>query len=333
MTIKDRIFETEHITLSEYAAFSDQTLGRETPISNDDLRTDYMRDRDRIIHSKSFRRLKDKTQVFLYPDNSHYRTRLTHTMEVSQIARTISRALRLNEDLTEAIALGHDLGHTPFGHAGERVIRTFIKDFEHNVQSLRVVEVLEREGKGLNLTKEVRDGIFNHKKGLKPMTLEGMVVNYSDRIAYLSHDIDDAIRAGLLSEQDLPKECCAVLGIKYGDRIERMICDIVNVSLDKPYVSMSAEFEQATDELREFMFTNIYTDSPAKSEEKKVVHIISQLFEFYLEHYELIPDVFRKNDEKDGKAQCIADYICGMTDKFVVAEFGRLFIPENWKEL
>ena len=315
------------MTLCEYAMLSKNTRGRAKPIEESPLRTPFMRDRDRIVHCKSFRRLKDKTQVFLYPEGSHYRTRLTHTMEVSQIARTIARALRLNEDLTEAIALGHDLGHTPFGHAGERVLND-ICGFEHNVQSLRVVDKLEN-GTGLNLTWEVRDGIINHKKRSHP-ALEGMAVNYADRIAYLNHDIDDTIRAGLFSIDDLPADCIHELGRTHSGRINTMITDIVNTSMDRPYVRMSEGIEKVTEELRNYMFENVYEDSPAKREEKKVHHIITLIYEHYMEHEDELPEHYLVNIEEDGASQCVIDYIAGMTDKYIVNLFSDLYVPRNW---
>ena len=256
-------------TLSPYAMLSKNTRGRETPIEPCQIRTEFIRDRDRILHSKSFRRLKHKTQVFLSPQGDHYRTRLTHTLEVSQIARTISRALRLNEDLTEAISMGHDLGHTPFGHSGEDVLDELLPGgFEHNVQSLRVVEKLENDGEGLNLTFEVRDGILHHKKTGTPATLEGVVVSLADRIAYINHDIDDAIRAGVLKESDLPAECVRVLGNSHGKRINTMILDVVEQSAGKPAVTMSERMYEQFDALRDFMFDNVYKNPKAKSEEE-----------------------------------------------------------------
>ncbi|MBQ9942703.1 MAG: deoxyguanosinetriphosphate triphosphohydrolase, partial [Christensenellaceae bacterium] len=259
--IREELYQREERTLSKYAMLCRNSRGREVPIPESELRTEYMRDRDRIVHSKAFRRLKDKTQVFINPEGSHYRTRLTHTMEVSQIARTITRALALNDDLTEAIALGHDLGHTPFGHAGERAIARFLEDntggkktFLHNVQSLRIVEKLEKDGEGLNLTWEVRDGILNHKKNMQPATLEGMAVNFADRIAYLNHDIDDALRAGIITVDQMPSECLDVLGHTHSKRINTMITDIVTHSIGQPRLTMSEEVARATDLLRNFMF-------------------------------------------------------------------------------
>ncbi len=328
MLIRERMYETEKKTLSQYAALSQNTRGRDVKIEESEARTEYMRDRDRIVHSKAFRRLKDKTQVFLSPSNSHYRTRLTHTMEVSQIARTISKALRLNEDLTEAIALGHDLGHTPFGHAGERALQKHI-EFSHNVQSLRMVEKLE-DGHGLNLTYEVRDGILNHKRGMKPCTLEGMVVNYSDRIAYLNHDLDDVLKAGILSEKDLPEDSMRALGKRYSQRINSMILDIVHNSMDRPYVAMTDDMACHVDILRNFMFEEVYINSVAKKEEAKVVYIIDLLFDYYKKHPDLLPAHMRKNIEEDGIDICVGDHIAGMTDNYCIAMFNKYYVPKNW---
>ena len=328
MDIRQRLYNIEKQTLSPYAALACDTKGRAVPIEESDVRTEFMRDRDRIVHSKSFRRLKDKAQVFLNPENSHYRTRLTHTMEVSQIARTISRALMLNEDLTEAIALGHDLGHTPFGHAGERALNNHVP-FSHNKQSLRIVEKLERDGEGLNLTFEVRDGILNHKRGMKPATLEGMVVNYSDRIAYLNHDLDDVLRAGILDERELPRDSMEALGDRYSTRINSMILDVVKTSLGKPYVAMSDEMAGHVEILRNFMFERVYVNSAAMREEQKVHHLIDLLFEYYLEHTDELPGYIAANIERDGNDICVADHIAGMTDKYAVAMFTKHFIPKS----
>ena len=321
-------------TLSPYAMLSQNTRGRETPVELCQIRTDFIRDRDRILHSKSFRRLKHKTQVFLSPQGDHYRTRLTHTLEVSQIARTIARALRLNEDLTEAIALGHDLGHTPFGHSGEDVLDELIPGgFEHNVQSLRVVEKLENDGEGLNLTFEVRDGILNHKKSGKPATLEGSVVSLADRIAYINHDIDDAMRAGVLQESDLPQECVRVLGNLHGKRINTMILDVVEQSFGQPFVHMSEPVYAQFDALREFMFERVYRNPVAKSEEDKAKRMIRELFAYYLEHLELLTGEYAKYLEEDGKERAVADYIAGMTDNYAVSEYVRIFVPKAWVDL
>ena len=331
MEIRERLYQTEQVTLSRYAMLCKNTRGRMYPIAESPLRTEYMRDRDRIIHSKSFRRLKDKTQVFLNPQGSHYRTRLTHTMEVSQIARTISRALMLNDDLTEAIALGHDLGHTPFGHAGERSLARHVA-FSHNVQSLRVVEKLEN-GKGLNLTWEVRDGILRHRKNDTPGTLEGMAVNFADRIAYINHDIDDALRAGILSQQDLPQHCMEVLGDRHSARINAMITSIVQASQDAPALTMGEDVQAATDELRAFMFERVYMHPDAKREERRVRTIIDMLFDYYLAHKEDLPAHYLAHLDEDGPEVCVADYISGMTDGYAVRVFEELFVPHNWTKL
>lgn len=321
-------------TLSSYATLSQNSRGRETPIAPCEIRTDFIRDRDRILHCKSFRRLKHKTQVFLSPQGDHYRTRLTHTLEVSQIARTITRALRLNEDLSEAIALGHDLGHTPFGHSGEDVLDELLPDgFEHNVQSLRVVEKLENDGAGLNLTYEVRDGILNHKKTGVPITLEGCVVSLADRIAYINHDIDDAIRAGVLKESDLPKECVRVLGNSHGKRINSMILDVVGHSCDQPKITMSEEFYRQFDALRDFMFERVYKNPVAKSEEEKAKRVIRELFAYYLNHTELLTGEYAKYLEQDGRERAVADYIAGMTDNYAISEYVRIFVPKSWMDL
>lgn len=320
-------------TLSPYAMLSQNSRGREKPITPCTIRTDFIRDRDRIIHCKSFRRLKHKTQVFLAPQGDHYRTRLTHTLEVSQIARTISRALRLNEDLTEAIAMGHDLGHTPFGHSGEDVLNALVPGgFEHNIQSLRVVEKLENDGVGLNLTYEVRDGIVNHKKSGKPCTLEGYVVSLADRIAYINHDIDDSIRAGVLKESDLPGECVRVLGDSHGKRINTMILDVVHMSFNQPYVRMSEEISFYFDKLRTFMFENVYKDSLAKGEENKAKGLVEALFVYYLKHLDLLSQDSRIYEKEDGPERIVADYIAGMTDNYAVREYEKLFVPKSWIE-
>ncbi len=321
-------------TLSPYAMLAQNSRGREIPIEPCQIRTDFIRDRDRILHSKSFRRLKHKTQVFLSPQGDHYRTRLTHTLEVSQIARTISRALRLNEDLTEAIALGHDLGHTPFGHTGEDVLNELLPcGFEHNEQSLRVVEKLENDGDGLNLTFEVRDGIVNHKKSGTPVTLEGYVVSLADRIAYINHDIDDAIRAGLLTESELPESCVRVLGNSHGKRINSLILDVVAESAGKPVISMSGRVYEQFDALRDFMFENVYKNPIAKSEEEKTKRVVRELFDYYMAHMNLLTGEYAKYIELDGRERAVADYIAGMTDNYAVSEYMRIFVPKSWMDL
>ncbi|MBQ3109462.1 MAG: deoxyguanosinetriphosphate triphosphohydrolase [Clostridia bacterium] len=324
------IEEMEQKLLSPYAALSTKTRGRERPMEPCPVRTEFIRDRDRIVHCKSFRRLKHKTQVFLSPVGDHYRTRLTHTLEVSQIARTIARGLRLNEDLTEAISLGHDLGHTPFGHAGEDTLNALVPGgFQHNVQSLRVVEKLEN-GTGLNLTFEVRDGIVNHKKSGKPATLEGYVVSLSDRIAYLNHDIDDAIRAGVLCADALPKECIEILGASHGERINTLIIDVLTHSMDKPVICMGEEVGTMFERLRDFMFEHVYLNPAAKREEGKGQHVVEALYKYYLEHISEVPEEFRRNLEEDGAERVVADHIACMTDRYAITDYERLFVPKEW---
>ncbi len=313
--------------LSPYAAKAAFSRGREHSLEPCPLRTAFQRDRDRIIHCKSFRRLKHKTQVFLSPEGDHYRTRLTHTLEVSQIARTISRSLALNEDLTEAIALGHDLGHTPFGHAGERVLQKLTKHFEHNEQSLRVVELLEN-GTGLNLTYEVRDGILNHRKSSTPETLEGMVVNFADRIAYINHDIDDALRAGVIDK--IPEECAAGLGHTHGERINTMITDIVFSSAGKPHISMSDGNAALTEKLRQFMFDRVYLGSVAKKEETKAEGMLEMLFELFMKKPDMMGEDAARRVEAYGLQTTVTDYIAGMTDRYAVALFREIYIPKGW---
>ncbi len=314
----------ERESLSPYAMLAENTRGRETPTEKCTVRTEFVRDRDRIIHCKSFRRLKHKTQLFLAPVGDHYRTRLTHTLEVSQIARTISRALRLNEDLTEAIALGHDLGHTPFGHTGEAVLNELVPGgFEHNVQSLRVVEKLEN-GTGLNLTWEVRDGILNHKSGGDPTTLEGRVVSLADRIAYVNHDIDDAMRAGILDADMLPAACTERLGNTHSGRINTLILDVLHESFDKPFVRMSPDVWMLFNELRDFMFEHVYHNPAAKTEEGKWIHVVKALYGYYLFHTDELPWEFTKNIPEDGKERVAADYIACMTDWYAADEYKRL---------
>lgn len=331
MNIRQRTEEIEKSILSPYAVLSANSRGREYEEVKCQIRTDFQRDRDRIIHSKAFRRLKHKTQVFISPEKDHYRTRLTHTLEVSQIARTIARALRLNEDLTEAIALGHDLGHTPFGHAGEAVLNSIHPGgFKHNEQSLRVVEVLE-DRNGLNLTWEVRDGIVNHTGDNTPGTLEGMIVKYSDRIAYINHDIDDALRAGILHNDDLPKESIEVLGTTHKSRINTMITDIITESLDKPYIKMSKDVDTATKNLRNFMYANVYIGSKAKKEEKKVQYIIKQLYEYFIDNPEEIPQDLREKRPNEDIHRITCDYIAGMTDRYALNKYKSIFLPIGWQ--
>ncbi|MDD4075876.1 MAG: deoxyguanosinetriphosphate triphosphohydrolase [Eubacteriales bacterium] len=327
---RTRCEEIEAMTLGRFAKRSADTKGREYPLPPCPVRTPFVRDRDRIIHCKSFRRLKHKTQVFLSPVGDHYRTRLTHTLEVSQIARTISRALRLNEDLTEAIALGHDIGHTPFGHGGESVLNDLVPGgFEHNKQSRRVVEKLEN-GVGLNLTFEVRDGIENHKKNSNAATLEGHVVSFADRIAYINHDIDDAIRAGVLSQAQLPKSCVEVLGATHGERINSMILDVLHESYDKPAISMSDTVYAQFELLRDFMFQNVYLNHEAKREEDKAKSMIAALYRYHLQHVKELPSEFTKYLDEDGPERVTADYIACMTDRYAVQDYKNIFVPNDW---
>lgn len=334
MTIREKTecFEKEH--LSPYAALSTASKGRKREELPCDIRPVYQRDRDRILHCKAFRRLKHKTQVFLTPKGDHYRTRLTHTLEVAQNARTIARALRLNEDLTEAIALGHDLGHTPFGHAGERALNHICSEgFAHDKQSVRIVERLEKGGMGLNLTWEVRDGILNHQMTGRAATLEGRIVRYSDKIAYINHDVDDAIRGGIIREIDLPRAYTDILGHTTRERLNTMIHDIVEQSLDKPDIRMSEEVEYAFMGMRRYMFENVYTNGKAKGEEQKAENIVKELFLYYMEHPELLPNEYVERMWYTGETQerSVCDYIAGMTDQYAISKFQEFFIPASWK--
>lgn len=334
MTIREQLEVREIEYLSPYATLSKDTKGRERSETECDVRTVFQRDRDRILHCKSFRRLKQKTQVFLLPHGDHYRTRLTHTLEVSQNARTIAKALRLNEDLVEAIALGHDLGHTPFGHAGERALNAINPyGFKHTEQSVRVVQVLEKQWRGLNLTWEVVDGILNHKSSGKPSTLEGKIVQLSDKIAYINHDIDDAIRGGILKEEDLPKEYTDILGNSLKMRLNTLVHDVVMNSMDKPYIVMSQEVGDALKGLRQFMFEQVYQNPVAKSEEVKAVNMITNLYEYYSEHMDVLPKEYLQMmyEKEISKEQIICDYIAGMTDSYAVKTFQEYFVPESWK--
>jgi dGTPase len=333
MSIREEIEQMERETLSPYATLSVNSKGRDFPEEQCDIRPVFQRDRDRILHCKAFRRLKNKTQVFLTPKGDHYRTRLSHTLEVSQNARTIAKALRLNEDLVEAIALGHDLGHTPFGHAGEFVLNNLCeKGFRHNEQSVRTVEKLEKDGQGLNLTWEVRDGILNHQTKLMPHTLEGKVVRLSDKIAYVNHDIDDAIRAQVLNEEDIPLELKKTLGFTTRQRLDTLIHNIIMNSRGKDDIVMSPEIEQAMIDLRMFMFENVYKNPVAKGEEKKAKAMIEQLFFYYKDHLELLPDKYlRMLDEGESDEQVVSDYIAGMTDQYAITKFTEYFLPQAWQ--
>ena len=334
MTIREQLELREIEYLSPYATLSKDSRGRERAEEECDIRPVFQRDRDRILHCKAFRRLKQKTQVFLLPKGDHYRTRLTHTLEVSQNARTIAKALRLNEDLVEAIALGHDLGHTPFGHAGERALDEVCPlGFQHNEQSVRVVKKLEKDGKGLNLTWEVRDGILNHKSAGTPHTLEGQIVRLSDKIAYINHDIDDAIRGGVLKEEDIPKTYREILGNSTRVRLDTMIHNVIINSMDQPEIRMSPEVEQATMALRAFMFENVYKNPVAKGEEEKAINMVTNLYEYYWKHIQLLPDQFLEMLEEEGGTpeRIVCDYIAGMTDTYAIKKFEEYFIPESWK--
>lgn len=335
MNIRERQELTEHEILSPYASFSDQSRGRDIKEEPCEIRTIYQRDRDRIIHCKAFRRLKHKTQVFLAPEGDHYRTRLTHTLEVAQIARTIARALRLNEDLTEAIALGHDLGHTPFGHAGERVLNSICPlGFAHYRQSVRVVEFLEKDGRGLNLTWEVRDGILNHRTAGNPSTLEGKVVRLSDKIAYINHDIDDGIRAGIISEEDIPREYTDLLGNSTKERLNTLINDIVINSNNRDDIYMSDRIGGAMKELREHMFTHLYLNPAAKSEEEKADKLITELYRYYIANIDKLPDNYKMfiTEYNQAKEQVVCDYIAGMSDQYSIMKFQEIFVPKAWKK-
>lgn len=332
MTIREQLEEREKEYLSPYASLSRESKGRMREEPQCDIRPVFQRDRDRILHCKAFRRLKQKTQVFLLPKGDHYRTRLTHTLEVSQNARTIAKALRLNEDLAEAIALGHDLGHTPFGHAGEYALNN-VYQFEHHLQSLRVVDCIEKDGRGLNLTWEVRDGILNHQTSGHPHTLEGQVVRLSDKLAYIYHDMDDAIRGGILTEDDIPADLRRILGSSCKERLNTMIHNVIMNSSGSPEIRMSEEVDKAMRGLREFMFRHVYLNPRAKGEEEKAVHMIEQLFGFYISHTEELPEQFRDALERGGspREQVVCDYIAGMTDSYAVKKFQDYFVPEAWK--
>ena len=327
MDYKSVVYEIQDKYLSPYACKDSDSRGRERPLEPCPMRTEFQRDRDRIIHSKAFRRLKHKTQVFLSPEGVHYRTRLTHTLEVSQIARTISRCLRLNEDLTEAIALGHDLGHTPYGHAGERALNKFTT-FSHNEQSLRMIDKIEKDGKGMNLTFEVRDGILNHTGGGTPCTLEGRVVAFADRIAYINHDIDDAIRAKVICADDIPSEYVKLFGATHSQRISSMIADIISESYGKNTVAQSPNFAAGMSGLRSFMFDRVYTSPLAKSEEKKAIKMIEYLYLYYCDHEDELPPQFIYSDEPIERRVC--DFISTMSDQYAVRLFEKITVPQNW---
>ena len=321
--------QNERLILCNKAMFSSETAGRKLPETESDLRTCYQRDRDRIIHCKAFRRLKHKTQVFLSPESDHYRTRLTHTLEVAQIARTIARALRLNEDLTEAIALGHDLGHTPFGHAGERALQELTSTgFTHYEQSVRVCERLEKNGRGLNLTAEVLDGILHHTRAEEAHTLEGRIVRTADRVAYINHDIDDAVRAGVIAESDIPRDIVRTLGDTKSRRINTLVESIVKNSGDT--IKMDSETEKYYDKLHEFLFESVYKNPIAKSEETKVSGIVEGLIKYFLKNPEKMPEEYLKIAAEEGAERAVTDYIAGMTDHYAVTVFSNIYIPKAW---
>jgi len=326
MSIRENLERMEEISLSPFATLSVNSRGRDREEPQCDIRPVFQRDRDRILHCKSFRRLKHKTQVFLSPKGDHYRTRLTHTLEVSQNARTIAKALRLNEDLVEAIALGHDLGHTPFGHAGERILNELCDEgYRHNEQSVRIVEKLEKDGKGLNLTWEVRDGILNHQTSMMPHTLEG-------KIAYINHDIDDAIRAKVMSEEDIPLEIRKVLGMTTKERLNTLIHNIIMNSMGKNDIVMSEEIGGAMQDLRKFMFQKVYTNPAAKGEEAKAERLLCELYAHYMGHIEILPEQYqRMHSEGEKKERVVCDYISGMTDQYAVAKYREFFLPKAWE--
>ena len=334
MTIREELERLEHRRLNPKAAFADMSKGRPYPEEDreEDVRTCYQRDTDKIVHSKAFRRLKHKTQVFLSPEGDHYRTRMTHTLEVSRIARTIARCLALNEDLTEAIAMGHDLGHTPFGHAGETALSELLPGgFRHNEQSLRVVDFLEKDGAGLNLTYEVRMGIVGHTGCSIPDTLEGQIVRLSDQIAYVNHDIDDAVRAGILSNDDIPNCISDVLGKTHGERIDTLVCDMILSSRAAGNIAQTPAVQQALQDLRSFMFERVYRNPIAKSQEGKARDMLRRLFEHYVAHPEELPEDFQPQMSFDGLERTVCDYIAGMTDIYAIDKFSQIFIPMGWQ--
>ena len=333
MMIREQMEERELEYLSPYATLSKNSKGRKIKEEECDIRPVFQRDRDRIVHCKAFRRLKQKTQVFLLPKGDHYRTRLTHTLEVSQNARTIAKALRLNEELVEAIALGHDLGHTPFGHAGERALNELCPGgFKHNEQSVRVVESIEKEGRGLNLTWEVKDGILNHRISGNPSTMEGQVVRLSDKLAYIHHDMDDAQRAGIITEDDIPVTLRMLLGYTTRERLNTFVHDIIESSMEKDHIEMSSEIYEAMMDLRKIMFQNVYDHPGAKNEEKKAIKMLKKLYTYYIENPDEMSAEYRQLMKKgESKAQVVCDYLAGMTDQYSMAKFRKIYIPKAWE--
>ena len=334
MTIREELEALEHTQLDRRAAFANETKGRLRPEEPraEDVRTAYQRDTDKIVHCKAFRRLMHKTQVFLRPEGDHYRTRMTHTLEVARIARTITKALNLNEDLAEAIAMGHDLGHTPFGHAGEIALTDAMgQPFRHNEQSLRVVDILENDGEGLNLTYEVRMGILGHTGDRLPETLEGQIVRWADRFAYVNHDVDDAVRAGILSREDLPKFVRKTLGDTHSSRINTLVCDTIVTSREAGEITLSEPIGKALNELREFLFARVYRNPVAKGEEAKAKDMLKRMYEYYYNHPEALPEDFQPQLSMEGMGRTVCDYIAGMTDNYAVSKFTELFIPMGWQ--
>ena len=334
MTIREELEALEHTQLDRRAAFANETKGRLLPEEPraEDVRTAYQRDTDKIVHCKAFRRLMHKTQVFLRPEGDHYRTRMTHTLEVARIARTITKALNLNEDLAEAIAMGHDLGHTPFGHAGEIALTDAMgQPFRHNEQSLRVVDILENDGEGLNLTYEVRMGILGHTGERIPETLEGQIVRWADRYAYVNHDVDDAVRAGILSREDLPKSVLKILGDTHSSRINTLVCDTIVTSREAGNIMLSDPIGKALNELREFLFAHVYRNPVAKGEEAKAKDMLKRMYEYYYNHPEALPEDFQPQLSLEGMGRTVCDYIAGMTDNYAVSKFTELFIPMGWQ--
>ncbi len=334
MTVREELERLEFKRLNPLAAFASQSRGRLHPVEAEplDVRTCYQRDTDKIVHCKAFRRLMHKTQVFLNPEGDHYRTRMTHTLEVSRIARTITRALGLNEDLAEAIAMGHDLGHTPFGHAGEAALNALMPGgFQHNEQSLRVVDYLENDGRGLNLTYEVRMGILGHTGGQLPETLEGQVVRQSDRIAYVNHDIDDAVRAGILTNEDIPRSIAEVLGHNHSQRLDTLVSDMILTSREAGEILLSPKVDQGLKDLRSYMFENVYRNPVAKGEEGRAKDMLKRLFEHYVAHPEDLPADFQPQMSFDGLERTVCDYIAGMTDNYAVDKFTQIFVPMGWQ--
>ena len=334
MTLREELERQEHEHLNPRAAFADESRGRLHPEEprTEDVRTVFQRDTDKIVHSKAFRRLMHKTQVFLSPEGDHYRTRMTHTIEVSRIARTIAKGLSLNEDLAEAIAMGHDLGHTPFGHAGEVALTEAMgQPFRHNEQSLRVVDILENGGEGLNLTYEVRMGILGHTGDRIPETLEGQIIRKADQIAYVNHDIDDAIRAGILNDEDIPKSIARVLGKSHSQRINTLVCDAIRASRDSSIIVLSEPVDRALKELRGFMFERVYRNPIAKGQEQKARSMLQRMYEYYYRHPEALPEGFQPQLSFDGMERTVCDYIAGMTDNYAVDKYTELFIPSGWQ--